>query len=241
MVNLKIENLKTWKTIACVITLAGGFQFILLTFIAMFFYPDGYSFTGDYFSYLGTTVNLKTGSPNTISRILFFTACVIVGASLIPFWLVISTVFTETNLLKYIGISGSITGIISSICLMGVGIFAEDTHYVIHTSLAKMFFSFIIIAILIYSFAILLNSAYHNIYSLIGIAFSISVILMLYIFRNSMLMNIIMQKVIVYGYCAWVTLHIFEILKKIGITFNYKKSIGNSIKKIFVRFKEFVL
>ena len=220
MKDSKFDNLKAWKRLACIITLLGGFQFILLSFIAMLFYPDGYSFTADYFSYLGTTINMKTGSPNLVSRILFLIACVVVGASLIPFWLVISTLFTESKLNKYISISGSIMGIISSVCLMGVGIFAEDTHYIVHTSLAKMFFSFIIIAILIYSFAILLNSTYHNIYSFIGIGFSISVIILLYTFRTSIQMNIIMQKVIVYGYSAWVVLQISQIWKVVGISLN---------------------
>jgi len=241
MYDSEFVNLKSWKIIACIITLAGGFQFILLTFIAMFLYPDGYSFTGDYFSNLGTTINVKTGSPNIIPRILFLTACVVVGASLIPFWMVISTFFTEKKLLKYISISGSVIGIISSICLMSVGIFAEDTHYFLHSSSAKLFFSFVIIAILIYSFALLLNSAYHYVYSFIGIIFSVSAISMLYLFRYSIMINIIMQKVIVYGYCAWVTVQISAILKKLGITFNYKRLMGRPIKKIFFRFKEFVL
>jgi hypothetical membrane protein len=235
------DNFKLWKSLACIITLLGGFQFILLTFLAMLFYPDGYSFTTDYFSYLGTTINMKTGSPNIISRMLFLIACVVVGASLIPFWIVISTLFSESKFNQYISISGSVMGIISSVCLIGIGIFAEDTHYLVHTSLAKMFFSFIIIAILIYSFAILLNSRYHNINSFIGIAFSISVIVFLYIFRNSIQMNIIMQKVIVYGYCAWVVLQISQIWKTIGIPLNYEKLLGRPIKRFFFRIRKILL
>ena len=237
----QFDNLKVWKSLACIITLLGGFQFILLSFIAMLFYPDGYSFTADYFSYLGTTINMKTGSPNLVSRILFLIACVVVGASLIPFWIVISTLFSESRLNKYISISGSIMGIISSVCLMGVGIFAEDTHYIVHISLAQMFFSFILIAVIIYSFAILLNPTYHNIYSLIGIGSSISIIILLYIFRNSMLMNVLLQKIIVYGYCAWVVLQISQIWKVIGIPLNYKKLLGRPIKRFFYRSKKFLL
>ncbi len=235
MNDTRFDNLKAWKRLACIITLLGGFQFILLSFIAMLFYPDGYSFTADYFSYLGTTTNMKTGSPNLVSRILFLIACVVVGASLIPFWLVISTLFSESKLNKYISISGSIMGVISSVCLMAIGIFAEDTYYIVHTSLAQMFFIFILIAVLIYSFAILLNSTYHNIYSFIGIGFSISVIIMLYVFRNSIPMNVIMQKVIVYGYCAWVVLQISQIWKVVGIPLNYKKLLVHPIKRFFFR------
>ncbi|TFG06236.1 MAG: hypothetical protein EU539_08180 [Promethearchaeota archaeon] len=210
---LALEFLKSWKRFFCAITLLGGFQFILLTVIAMLFYPDGYSFTHDYLSYLGTTINMKTGSPNIISRTLFLIACVVVGASLIPFWIVISTLFSKSKLIKSINISGSIMGILSSVCLMGIGIFAEDTHSIMHVSLAKMFFSFIMVAILIHSLALLLDAKYLNIYSFTGVAFCMISIILLYAFRTSIVLSIVMQKAMVYGYCVWVVLQISKIWK----------------------------
>ncbi|MFX0071145.1 MAG: DUF998 domain-containing protein [Candidatus Hermodarchaeota archaeon] len=214
---LTLELLKSWKRIFCIATLLGGFQFILLTFIAMFFYPDGYSFTQDYFSYLGTTINIKTGSSNIVSRILFIIACVVAGATLIPFWIVSSTMFNKSTLLRYIRKVGSLMGIISSVFLMGVGVFAEDANYFLHSSSAKLFFTFVIIAILIHSFAILLDSDYQNIYSFTGIAFCITSVILLYVFRSSIVINIIMQKVIVYGFCIWVVVQISKIWKNLEI------------------------
>ncbi|MFX1338978.1 MAG: DUF998 domain-containing protein, partial [Promethearchaeota archaeon] len=157
---LTLELLKSWKRLSCIITMIGGFQFILLTFIAMIFYPGGYSFTEDYFSNLGTTVNVNTGAPNGISRIMFLIACVTVGASLIPFWVVLTVLFTKSKLTFYISLFGSIIGVTSSIFLMGVGIFAEDTQYFLHSLSARMFFILIMIAILTYSCTILLNYEY---------------------------------------------------------------------------------
>ncbi len=238
MVGLTLEDLKSWKRLCCIITVLGGFQFMLITFIAMFFYPDGYSFTEDYFSYLGTTVNVKTGSPNNISRVLFLIACVVAGVSLIPFWIVITTLFTESKFMRYISLFGSIIGAISSVFLMGVGIYAENTHYFLHSSSAKMFFLFFIIAILTYSFAILLNSEYQNIYSFIGIVFSITIItiiIILYVFRYSIQISVITQKIIVYGFCLWAVLQISNVWKEHGIPFNFKRLLGRSIKRYFFK------
>ena len=235
MTGLTLEHLKSWKRLCCIIIVLGGFQFILLTFIAMFFYPGGYSFTEDYFSDLGTTVNVKTGSPNDISRVLFLIACVVAGASLIPFWIVMSTLFTESKFTKYISLFGTIMGAISSLFLMGVGIYPANIHYSLHTMSAKMFFVFFIIAILVYSFVILLNSEYQNIYSFIGIVFSLSSIISLYIFRSSIHISAIMQKIIVYGFCLWAVLQISNVWKEYGIPFNFKRLLGRTIKKIFLK------
>ena len=232
---LTLELLKSWKRLCCIAIVLGGFQFILLTFIAMIFYPGGYSFTEDYFSNLGTTVNVKTGSPNGISRVLFLIACVVVGASLIPFWVVLMALFTESKLTFYISLFGSIIGVASSLFLMGIGIFAWDTQYFLHSTLANMFFIFIIIAMLTYSTAILLNSEYPNIYSFVGIVFSISSIIFLSVFSYSVIISVIMQKIIVYGFILWAVLQISNVWKEYGIPFNFKRLLGRSIKKIFLK------
>ncbi len=236
---LTLELLKSWKRVSCIITMVGGFLFILLTFIAMFFYEGGYSFTEDYFSTLGTTVNAKTSSSNLISRILFLIACVVVGASLIPFWIVFTTLFTESKLTYYISLFGSSIGVASSLFLMSVGIFAEDTQYFLHTTLARLFFIFIMIAILTYSFVILLNSEYPNSYSYIGVLFSISSIAFLYIFRYSTQISVIMQKIIVYGFCLWTVLQISQVWKKYGIPLNTKRLLGFSLKRFSFKQQKF--
>jgi hypothetical membrane protein len=227
---LTLEVLKSWKRVSCIITILGGFQFILLTFIAMIFYPGGYSFTENYFSNLGTTVT-ETGSPNNISRILFLIACVVVGASLIPFWTVLTTLFSKSKLTYCISLFGSSVGIASALCLMGVGIFAEDTQNFLHSTSARMFFICIMIAILTYSFVILLNSEYPNIYSFLGVAFSISSILFLYIFRYSTQLSVVMQKIIVYGFCFWAVLQILRVWKKYGIPLKFERLLGNLTKR----------
>ena len=47
----------------CIFAVIGALQFIIITFISMFTYPDGYDFFGHYFSDLGTTMT-RNGIPN---------------------------------------------------------------------------------------------------------------------------------------------------------------------------------
>jgi len=188
----------------------GGFQFIVVTFIAMLFYPDGYSFTENYFSHLGTTVTLR-GKPNNVSSFLFLIACVITGAILIPFWIVITTLFSDKKITKYMSLLGSTMGVVSSPFLMGIAIFPGDTQYELHLLSTRAFFLLFAFAIVVYSVAILLNRNYQNFYAYIGIFFFI--IIVLFIFRFFASIGAIMQKIIVYSFISWSAIQIVKVWK----------------------------
>ncbi|TFF99680.1 MAG: hypothetical protein EU540_06320 [Promethearchaeota archaeon] len=216
MVGLKLDDLKSWKRLSCIIALLGGMQFIIITIIAaIFFYPDGYSFTEDYISYLGTTVNVRTGSNNIISSILFAVTCLVVGLSLIFFWIVMTTIFDDDIITQIFSYLGSFLGYISSLLIMGVGIFPGNTHLSEHAFSATYFFLSFAGAIFFYSIAILLKKDYSNIYAIVGFVFSI--IVGLIILRIFFQYNPIMQKVIVYGYILWAALQITKIWKIIDL------------------------
>jgi len=208
-----LEKIKSWKQIACIFAIIGAVQFIIITFIAMLLYADGYSFTGHYISHLGTTKTVK-GSPNTIPRILFIITCVIAGISLIPFWIVITTLFLDSPLMKYVSLLGSTLGLISTPFIMALAIYAADTHGPEHSITTRIFFLLFAAAILIYSIAILLNSDYQNSFSFVGIAFSI--IIVLFIFGYFRFMNIIMQKIIVYGFIVWASIQVIKVWKLVS-------------------------
>ncbi len=208
-----MEKIKSWKQFACIIALIGGIQFIIVTFIAMLLYPDGYSFVDHYISYLGATRTVK-GSPNTIPRILFIIASVVAGISLIPFWIVITTLFLDSPLMKYVSFLGSILGLISSPFLMALAIFAMDTHGPEHSITTRIFFLLFAAAIMTYSIGILLNPGYQNYFSFVGIGFSI--IIVLFIYGYFRIINVIMQKIIVYGFIAWVLFQIINIWKEVS-------------------------
>ena len=210
---LNLEKIKSWKQFSCIITLIGGIQFIIVTFIAMLLYPDGYSFVDNYISHLGTTKTVE-GSPNTIPRILFIIACVAAGISLIFFWIVITTLFLDSPLMKYISLLGSILGLISTPFVMALAIFAADTHGPEHAFATRIFFLLFAAAILIYSIAILLNPEYQNSLSFIGIGFAI--IIVLFIYGYFRIINVIMQKIIVYGFIVWSLIPIVKIWKEVN-------------------------
>ncbi|MBA7705710.1 hypothetical protein ES703_114546 [subsurface metagenome] len=213
MAGLNIEDLKSWKRLACLIAVIGTLQMIILTLIAMILYPDGYSFAEHYFSHLGLT-RTPDGKPNSISQILFVIALVGAAISLIPFWVVMTTIFTDFEGVKYLSYFGSILGLISSPFLIGVAIFPGDTHGALHSISARNFFLLFAIAILVYSIAIFFNKDYQNIYAIAGIIFS--VIIVLFIFRFFSAINPIMQKTIIYCFCLWGAFQITKIWKEVG-------------------------
>ncbi|MFX1338979.1 MAG: DUF998 domain-containing protein [Promethearchaeota archaeon] len=214
MVGLKLEDLKSWKRISCLIAIIGTLQMIVLTLIAMILYPDGYSFSEHYFSHLGLT-RTPNGSDNSVCRILFIVALVGAAIGLIPFWLVMTTIFSKLEVIKYLSYFGSTLGLISSPFLIGVAIFPGDTQGALHSMSARNFFLLFAIAILVYSIAIFFNKDYHNIYAIVGIMFSI--IIVLFIFRFFSAINPIMQKTIIYCFCLWGALQITKIWKEVGV------------------------
>jgi hypothetical membrane protein len=158
----------------------------------MLFFPEGYSFLDIPFSALGLSV--IRGYETPLMWLGFATATTAAGALSIPFWLSIRTVFTETKLLKWLSWIGTLLGVAAGPCLAGVGIFAGDLYPAQHGWSTLIFFFLFAIAIGVYSVAILLNSQYENVYSLVG--FVVMALSLLYIF---VLGGAAMQKVAVYS------------------------------------------
>ncbi|MHA1726967.1 MAG: hypothetical protein ACTSXH_19360 [Promethearchaeota archaeon] len=204
------KNNSSRMKIFCLFAIAGALQFIIITFIAMLAYPDGYNFIGHYFSDLGTIVT-RNGVPNPISRTLFVIASVIAGFALIDFWILVSILFRYNLLIKVLSWRGSILGIISAPLLMLLAIYAADKYLIEHIFTTVYFFILFALAIFIYSIAILINKNYSNIYAIISIAFSI--LILLFIFGFFMFMNVLMQKIVIYGFCAWTAMLMSEVWK----------------------------
>lgn len=207
-----LEDLKSWKRLSCIISVIGALQFIFVSFIGMLFYPDGYEFLGHYLSDLGTTVS-RNGLPNMASRILFLISCTWAGISLIPFWIVMPTLFLQNKIAKYLSFAGSILGLMSSPLLALISFYAVDVYPEEHGVVTMFFFLFFAIAIIIYSVAILLNSDYENIYGIVGVIFSIIIVLFIYGYFSPY--NVLMQKVVVYGFCLWASFQATKIWKEV--------------------------
>ena len=192
--------------LACLVTVFGVMQFLLLTFLAAFFYPGGYDYFGYYFSDLGAVI-ARNGEPNSISAILFSVALTMVALGLIPFWLILRSIFTESRVGKVLSTLGSISGLTSSPFIIGVALFPIDTQLDTHILATLIFFSLFVSSTVFYSIAILLNQKHSNYFGLVGIVlFAVS----LAIFVDPLAPHVaFLQTIVTYGYFVWVLLQTF--------------------------------
>jgi len=195
-----LEKLKNMKYLGCFLGIIGGLQFIIITIIAMLFYPGGYSFWDNFFSHLGFTKSANNGQPNTISFILFITTMTITAIFFIPFWLSIRTIFTETKKLRFTSWIGEIIGLISSPFIILIALTPGDIMRDQHILVTMLFFLLFALAIIVYSIAILFNKEYENLYAYVGFAMAILLLLYMSIF----LFNAAVQKITVYVLFSWI-------------------------------------
>ena len=195
-----------WKRIGAWCGIIAGIQFIIITFAIMVFYPEGYSFLENTFSSLGYSVT--KGYPTPWNWFGFATATTVAGSLMVPFWLTIRTVFTETPLQRGVSWLGTVLGVAAGPCLAGVGIFAADLFGPQHGWSTVLFFILIALAIGVYSVAIFLNKEYENVYAMVGIITGVLCILYIFVIRGAA-----MQKVAVYAIILFSVLQGHKLLK----------------------------
>jgi len=207
--DLEIKNI---GRLACIVTVFGVVQFIFLTFLAALFYPGGFDFFGYYFSDLGAAV-AKNGEPNSISSVLFPATLILVALALVPFWLVIYSLFKESRVEKVLSILGSALGLISAPFIIGVALFPIDTQLETHILLTLTFFSLFVLATLLYSIAIILNRNYPNYFGIVGLVlFAISLVIIIDPLAPYVAF---LQTIVIYGYFVWVLIPIYILRKEL--------------------------
>ena len=101
---------RTWRQLAFGITMVGCIQFVVLTTVAMFFYPGGthadhstvgYSFWSNFFSDLGL-ITAHSGDANTVSFSLFVTALSLAALALVLFFAAVYHLFTQSKIIRYL-------------------------------------------------------------------------------------------------------------------------------------------
>jgi hypothetical protein len=205
-------EIKSICRLACIVTVFGVVQFIFLTFLAALFYPGGFDFFGYYFSDLGAAV-AKNGEPNSISSVLFPATLILVALALVPFWLVIYSLFKESRVEKVLSILGSALGLISSPFIIGVALFPIDTQLDTHILLTLTFFSLFVLASLLYSIAIILNRNYPNYFGIVGLVlFAISLVILIDPLAPYVAF---LQTIVIYGYFIWVLIPIYILRKEL--------------------------
>jgi len=198
--SFNLERLKNRKYLGCFLGIVGCLQFIIISIIAMLYYPGGYSFWDNFFSHLGFTKSANNGQPNIISYILFITTMTIAAILWIPFWLSIRTLFTETKKTRYISWIGTIIGLSSCPFVVLIALTPGDIMRDQHILVTMLFFLLFASAIIVYSIAILLNKEYENFYAYAG--FAMAVLLLLYM--SIFLLNAAVQKITVYVLFSWI-------------------------------------
>lgn len=208
ILNLSINDFKSFGRLACLSTIFVLVQFLLLTTIAALFYPGGYDYLGYYFSDLGA-VTARNGTPNTFSSTLFFIALTLTGIFSIPTWLILPSLFKGSTYERITSYLGTGFGLLATPLIIGIAIFPMDTEGELHGFYARYFFLAFGVAILIYSIAILLNKDYSNYYSIFGL--TIFILVLIYVFVSLGDIHTFVQKVIVYSYIIWASIQVIRI------------------------------
>ncbi|MFX0202309.1 MAG: DUF998 domain-containing protein [Candidatus Hodarchaeota archaeon] len=204
---------KNISRLICTIVIFGVLQFFLLTSLAAYYYPGGYSYFKYYFSDLGAVV-AKNGEINSISSTFFFISLTLVALALIPFWLIIRLLFTESQVERILSVLGSALGLVSSPFIIGIALFPIDTQLETHILVTLIFFLLFTLATLLYSIAIILNQQYSNYFGFVGV---ILFIISLIVFINPIAPYVaFLQNIVAYGYFIWIVGPLYLVWPIIG-------------------------
>lgn len=142
------------------LVLTGCSLFIILTLLAMFFYPGGtmvddstigYSFFHNFFSELGF-LNAH-GNPNPISAPLFIFALSMAGAGLGIFFLAFPRFFQAEQVSRWLAALGSLLGLLSAFCFIGIALTPADIYLDLHKEFVLWAFRLFPAAVLLYTVA----------------------------------------------------------------------------------------
>lgn len=228
---------KKYVTVGAII---GPILFLLLTTIAMFLYPGGYSANGlkywttsyqfhlNFFSDLGMLVT-ETFLPNIPSSILFGCATTIVGIAFILYSITVPSYFEKKSPQRIFAIFGTIFAIVSSIGYIIIGFTPWDVFIEWH--MIGVFTGFPVSTVFCAFFcaAIFLEKKYPNIYAWIFAFFTVCMVTYVIILfegpsaitLNGRIFQVVAQKSIIY-------LMMFTILiQAIGTSLILKKNTVN--------------
>ncbi len=182
----------SWQRRAFAIVIVACVQFVVLTLVAMLLYPGGtlrdpnttgYSFYGSFLSELGLT-RTHAGGSNLPSFILFVVALTLAGGGLVLFFVAFASFFRRTPLRRVVSALGSLAGIASGICFVGVAFTPADLFAQAHGQFVMWAFQLFPVAVVLYTAAILLEPNYPNRYAVVFAGFAVLLILYLILLRT---------------------------------------------------------
>jgi hypothetical protein len=169
-----------WRKHIFTLVIICSILFVLLTLVAMWFYPGGtytdpkttgYSFFHNFFSELGF-VRSHAGQPKTLSAVLFAFAAMIGGGGLVLFFVAFPQFFVQTQSGTLLSILGSVFGVLSGICFIGVAFSPADLYLRIHRDFVLWAFRTSPIAAFIYAIAIFRDQLYPTRFAVVFLVFS---------------------------------------------------------------------
>ena len=161
-----IKKLILYLGIICAI------QFFVSSTIAMMVYPggtihnrmsEGYSFFDNYFSDLGRT-RAWNRQPNHLSNRFFQSSLIIVGTSLVLFFMILPSFFKSSEA-QFIAVVAAMCGIIAALCYIGIALTPLDYNYYRHTLFVRAGFITFLSMCFFYATAIFNEPNYPNRYA----------------------------------------------------------------------------
>ncbi len=231
-----------WKRGVFTLVIVGSALFVMLTLIAMFFYPGGslsgqqtagYSFFKNFFSELGFTVT-SSGQPNQVSAALFFIALSMAGSGLALFSLAFPQFFWNSTTGKILSVLGSIFGVLSGVCFVGVAFAPANLYLEVHKNFVLWAFRLFPAAAFFYAIAIFRQPGYPKQYGWIFVAFGILLVLYILLLEKGpeadtaqgLITQATGQKIIVYASLISIMIQSFG-----ALALNHPKNIQTNISK----------
>lgn len=175
-----MEQPKRWQTAAYTAAIFSGLQFVLLTALAMTFYPGGtltdpatvgYLFFRNFFSDLGVTV-AYSGEPNWVSAVLFITALTLAGLGVTLFFVAMPALFTRSRLTTFLAWSSALAGVVCGLSYVGIAWTPANLAMGAHVNFVYSAFISFLVAVIFYTAAIFLQPHYPNRYAAAFIIFA---------------------------------------------------------------------
>lgn len=203
------------KKLGIAIGILGMLSFLVLTTLAMYYYPGGtlhergtigYSFFTNFFSDLGRTVALNR-EDNSMSYFLFKSAMYSTGFSMLIFLLVVPFLF-KNNVARVWSILALVAGIGAAFCYIGIAENPLNGSYWAHRFYVRTGFVAFLTCVIFYILAIRNDEVYPNRYANIMVVFSLVLLLQILIMLlgprswqspAALWLQVVSQKIIVYG------------------------------------------
>ncbi|MBL8020827.1 MAG: hypothetical protein JNM27_14245 [Leptospirales bacterium] len=161
-------------------SVAAGILFVLLTIVSMLTYPGGrighpqsagYSFWLNFFSDLGRARTF-TGGPKLISYSSFAFALVCAGITGILYFATFPEFFRNTRQFRLVQM-GSLAGVVSSYCFVGIALAPWDLYLLIHLGCVYVAFSSLLLAVLCFIPSILKSAVLPPRYAFVYAGFAL--------------------------------------------------------------------